>query len=86
MHPFLPLLSLVFVGMADAVMYFVWKHGNDMEVVTHRPSLWALIAISLLFGGGLAFWLKRFHIRFPLYFALASVVWVIILIIFRSHG
>ena len=86
MHPFLPLLSFVFLAMGDAGMFFLWKHGNDIELATHRPSIWALIIVSFLFGGGMAFWLKRFHLRFPAYFALASVLWVIVLTILMVRG
>jgi hypothetical protein len=80
MHPFLPLLSLVFLAMGDAAAFFLKKYGNDPDVVMHRPSVWALIWICLVLGGGLAFWLRNYRIHFTFYFALASLVWVILLI------
>jgi len=79
MHPFLPLLSLVFLIMGDAAVFFLKKFGEDPDVVMHRPSVWTLIWICLILGGGLAYWLRRYRIHFPFYIALVSIVWVIVL-------
>ena len=86
MHPFLPMLSCVLIAMGDATAFYLWKHGHEIEIATHRPSIWVLIVVSFLFGEGLAFWLRRFHIHFPAYFALVSMVWVILLVILKPGG
>ncbi len=78
MHPFLPILSLVFLVMGDAAAYFLKKFGHQPDVVMHRPSLWTVIWICMLFGVGLAFWLRRFRVYYPFYAAVISLVWVIL--------
>ena len=79
MHPFLPILSLVLIAMGDAAAFFLGRHGHEPDVAIHRPALWALIGVALLFGGWLAWWLRRFRIHFTFYFAVASLIWVILL-------
>lgn len=79
MHPFLPILSLVLVAMSDASAFFLWRYGRQPDVVMHQPGLIALIGVSMLFGGWLAWWLRRFRIHFTFYFAVASLIWVIVL-------
>jgi hypothetical protein len=81
MHPFLPLLSLIFLIMGDATAYFLKKFGNQPDIVMHRPSLWTLIWICLILGGGLAVWLRNYRIHFTFYVALVSLVWVILLVL-----
>lgn len=79
MHPFLPVLSFVLIAMGDGAAFLMWKYGAQPEIAVHRPSLWALIVVSLLFGGSLALWLRRFQINFCAYFTYASMVLVILL-------
>ena len=80
MHPFLPVLSIVLLAMGDAAAFFLWRFGNDPDVVAHRPSLWALTGVAILFGAALAFWLRRFHLRFPSYAAMISLIGSILLV------
>ena len=86
MHPFLPVLSLVLLAMGDSAAFLLWKNGRQLEIAVHRPSLLALIFVSLLFGGVLAFWLRRFRLNFPAYFACISVIWVILLALLKKGG
>lgn len=65
--------------MGDAMAYFLRRFGHEPDIVTHRPSLWVLIGVSLLCGVWLSFWLRRFRIHFPSWFAVISLVWVILL-------
>ena len=79
MHPFLPILSLVLVAMGDALTFFLWRYGRQPEVAVHQSGLLALIGVSMLFGVWLAWWLRRFRIHFTFYFAMVSMIWVILL-------
>jgi hypothetical protein len=74
MHPFLPVTSLVFLLIADGVMIFVRLYGRQPEFATHTAPLYAIILVSLIFGGGLAFWLRRFGLRFPSWVAVCSLL------------
>jgi hypothetical protein len=67
--------------MSDATAYFLWKQGAQPEVAIHRPSILAVIGIAYLFGGGPAYWLRQFRIRFPFYFALASAALILVLLL-----
>jgi len=79
MHPFLPILSLVLVAMSDASAFFLWRYGRQPDVAVHQAALLALISVSMLFGAWLAWWLRRFRIHFTFYFAVVSLIWVILL-------
>ncbi len=76
-HPFLPTVSLVLLGVAVAGGYFLRHAGAQPAIAPHRSSVVMVIAISLLFGGGVAFWLRRFGLRYPWIAALVSTVLVL---------
>jgi len=76
-HPILPTLVVVLIGMADWGAFYLWRYGKLPEVSMHSPSIWVLIGISLFFGNGLAFWMRRFRWNFPFILALASTLLII---------
>ncbi len=80
MHPFLPVLSIIFLLAADAGMLFLHLNLGDPEVAFHAGSVETVVFISLLIGGGLAYWLRRFNLFFPGWFAVLSLLWVAILL------
>jgi hypothetical protein len=75
-HPFLPALSLIFLLAADAAMLFLRLNAAHPEVAPHASSVYTVVFMSLLIGGGLAFWLRRFGILFPGWAAILSLLWV----------
>jgi hypothetical protein len=76
-HPFLPALSVIFLLAADGAMaYLRFGAASDPAVAAHADSLYAVVFISLLIGGGLAFWLRRFGLLFPGWVAILSLLWV----------
>ena len=74
MHPFLPVTALVFLLTADGVMLFIRFFGTQPDMATHIAPLWAIVVSSMIFGGGLAFWLRRFGIRYPSWLAVFSLL------------
>jgi hypothetical protein len=76
MHPFLPALSLIFLFAADGAMAFLRFSADRAEVAAGADSLHAVVFTSLLIGGGLAFWLRRFGLLFPTWVAILSLLWV----------
>jgi len=74
MHPFLPVTSMVFLLVADGVLVFLRLNGGRPDLATHIAPLYAIVLASLVFGGGLAFWLRRFGIRFPSWTAVLSLL------------
>jgi hypothetical protein len=75
-HPFLPALSLIFLLAADAAMAFLRFSAPGPELIAGADSLRAVVFLSLLIGGGLAFWLRRFGLLFPGWAAILSLLWV----------
>ena len=73
MHPFLPALSVIFLLAADGAMLFLRLNSADPEVAMHASSVYTVICVSLLIGGGLAFWLRRFGLLFPGWAAILSL-------------
>jgi hypothetical protein len=82
MHPFLPALSLIFLLAADGAMLFLRLNARDPEVAAHVSSVYTVVFISLLIGGGLAFWLRRFGLLFPTWAAVISLTWVVVIGLF----
>ena len=74
MHPFLPTLAIVFLLVADGVLGFIWLYGGQAEFRPHVTPLYAVVLVSLISGGGLAWWLRRFGIRFPSWLAILSLL------------
>jgi hypothetical protein len=83
-HPFLPALSLIFLLAADAAMLFLRMNAEHPEVAPHVSSVYTVVFISLLIGGGLAYWLRRFGILFPGWVAILSLLWVASLHFFQA--
>jgi hypothetical protein len=82
MHPFVPAVSLIFLLVADGVLVFIHLNGNRPEFASHLASLHAIVLVSLVFGAGLAFWLRRFGLRFPSWVAVASLLLLALLRLF----
>ncbi len=73
MHPFLPVTSVIFLLIADGVMIFLRLNGGRPDLATHIAPLNSIILSSMIFGGGLAFWLRRFGLRYPSWLAVCSL-------------
>jgi hypothetical protein len=82
MHPFLPVLSVIFLLAADAAMLFLRLNAGHPEVAPHVSSVYTVVFMSLLIGGGLAFWLRRFGLLYPGWAAILSLLWVAALGVF----
>jgi hypothetical protein len=76
-HPFLPILALVLLLMADLGVYYLGSEKANPEVALHAASIWTVAGMSFVFGGGLALWLRRFRLRFPVYFTWGSLAWIL---------
>lgn len=76
MHPFLPILSVIFLVSADLVMLFLRLNAAHPEIAPHVSSIYTVVFMCLLIGGGLAFWLRRFGIRWPGWIAILSLLGV----------
>jgi len=74
MHPFLPTLSIIFLLVADGVLGFIRLYGRLPEFQPHVSSMYAVVIVSLIAGGGLAWWLRGFGIRFPSWLAVLSLL------------
>jgi hypothetical protein len=74
MHPFVPVTSVLFLCVADAVMVFLRLSAGHSEVLPHIAPLYAIVLASLIFGGSVAFWLRRFGIRYPSWLAVFSLL------------
>ena len=74
MHPFLPVTSIIFLLIADGVMIFLRLNGSQPEMATHVAPLNAIVLASLVFGGGTAFWLRKFGLRYPSWIAVFSLL------------
>lgn len=79
MHPFLPALSLIFLLAGDGTALFMHLSAKNPLVAANLSSLGTVVVLSLVFGGGLAFWLRRMGLRFPSWVAILSLLWVIAL-------
>jgi hypothetical protein len=79
MHPFLPVLSVIFLFAADAAMVFLRLNATHPEVAPHASSIYTVVIISLVIGGGLAFWLRRFGVLYPTWVAILSLLGVSVL-------
>lgn len=77
MHPFLPVLSALFLLAADAMAVFYHFNANHPEVAAHVNSVRTVVLLCLLIGGGLAFWLRRFGTLYPTWVAILSFTWVL---------
>lgn len=73
MHPFLPVLSVVFSLSAAVAAIFLRLNGEHPEVAAHAHSVLTFVFLNLLIGGALAFWLRRFGLRFPSWVAILSL-------------
>lgn len=76
MHPFLPALALIFLFAGDGAMVYLHLNRAVPEVAAHASSIYTVIFMLLLIGGGLAFWLRRFGLLFPGWIAILSLLWV----------
>ena len=74
MHPFLPTLSIVFLLVADGVLGFIRLYGRQPEFQPHTASMYAIVTVALISGGGLAWWLRRFGVRFPSWLAVLTLL------------
>ena len=74
MHPFLPTLSIVFLLVADGVLGFIRLYGRQPEFQPHTQSMYAIVIVALISGGGLAWWLRRFGVRFPSWLAVVTLL------------
>ena len=79
MHPFLPVLSLIFLLSADLAMLFLRLNAGHPEIAPHTGSIYTIVVICLLIGSGLAFWLRRYGIRYASWAAILSLVAVVVL-------
>jgi hypothetical protein len=73
-HPFLPVTAIIFLLIADGVMIFLRLNGGRPDLATHIAPLNAIVLASLVFGGGTAFWLRRFGLRYPSWIAVLSLL------------
>lgn len=74
MHPFLPVTSCLFLLIADGVMVFLHLYGGRPDLASHITPLHSIVLASVVFGGSLAFWLRRFSIRYPSWLAVISLL------------
>lgn len=74
MHPFLPALSILFLLSANAAMLFLRLNAAHPEIAPHASSIETFVFMSLLIGGGLAYWLRRFGLFFPSWVAILSLL------------
>lgn len=79
MHPFLPVLSVIFLLAADFAMVFLRLNAANPEVASHAGSLYAVVLMCLIIGGGLAFWLRRYAVLYPTWVAVLSLLGVAVL-------
>ena len=77
MHPFLPVLTILFLLSGNAVAVFYHYNAEHPEVAAHVNSVHTTVLLCLLIGGGLAFWLRRFGILYPTWVAILSFIWVL---------
>jgi hypothetical protein len=82
MHPFLPVLSLIFLLAADGTALFARLAAKNPLVAANISSLYVVTAASLLIGSVLAVLLRRFGLRFPGWAAILSLLWVVALAAF----
>jgi hypothetical protein len=82
MHPFLPALSRIFLIAGDGTALFMRLSARNPLVAANLSSLGTVTVLSLLIGGGLGFWLRRFGLRFPSWVAILSLSWVVALAAF----
>jgi hypothetical protein len=76
MHPFLPILSVLFLFSADFVMVFLRMNATHPEVAPHTGAIYTVVFMCLLIGAGLAFWLRRFGVLYPGWVAILSLLGV----------
>ena len=74
MHPFLPVTAVIFLLVADGVLIFLRVNAGNPDLASHVAPLYAIILASLVFGGGTAFWLRRFGLRYPSWLAVCSLL------------
>jgi hypothetical protein len=79
MHPFLPVLSVIFLLAADAAMVFLRLNATHPEIAPHASSIYTVVFMCLVVGGGLALWLRRFAVLYPTWVAVLSLVGVVTL-------
>jgi|GEM_PF-2572839 len=84
MHPFLPVLSVIFLLAADAAMVFLRLNAAHPEIAPHASSIYTVVIISLVIGGGLAVWLRRFGVLYPTWAAILSFLGVAVLGFMRA--
>jgi len=77
MHPFLPASSLILLALADfGAVYWRLNAGNP-DLAMHRAALFTVIGTAILFGTAAAVWLWKLRLRFPLWIAGVSAVFVL---------
>jgi hypothetical protein len=76
MHPFLPVLSVIFLLTADAAMLFLRLNATHPEIAPHAGSIYTVVFMCLLIGSSLAFWLRRFGVLYPGWVAILSLLGV----------
>jgi hypothetical protein len=76
MHPFLPVLSILFLASANFVMVFLRLNATHPEVAPQNGAIYNRVFMCLLIGAGLAFWLRRFGVLYPTWVAILSLLTV----------
>ena len=74
MHPFVPVTAMIFLLIADGVTIFLRLYGSSPDLATHIAPLNAILLASIVFGGGIAYWLRRFGIRYPSWLAVCTLL------------
>ena len=74
MHPFVPVTAMIFLLIADGVTIFLRLYGRQPDLATHIAPLNAILLASIIFGGGIAYWLRRFGIRYPSRLAVCTLL------------
>ena len=76
MHPFPPFTAVALLLMADACAFYLKRWGHQVSLEPHRSSIQVLIGMSFVFGALMAYYLRRYRLRYPWWATLVSLVWL----------